>query len=219
MVSFKINEIFYSVQGESSTMGIPTSFIRFTGCNLRCSYCDTEYAYHDGVEKTLEEVIQEISKDKAEYVCLTGGEPLMQKDLVALIKKLISLRKQISIETGGALSVKSVTKKEWKRVKVILDIKTPSSLMANKNDYSNFNYLRPWDEIKFVCGSKEDFDFAIDIVKRFKLNSKVHILFSVVYGKLSNQKLAEWVLNAKMKNTRLQVQLHKIIWPDVEKGV
>jgi len=219
MANFKINEIFYSVQGESSTMGIPTSFIRFTGCNLRCSYCDTEYAYHDGVDNTLEEIIEEISSHKAEYVCLTGGEPLMQKDLVVLIKKLISLRKQISIETGGALTIKNVTKKEWKRVKVILDIKTPSSLMANKNDYSNFNYLRPWDEIKFVCGSKEDFDFAIDIVKRFKLNSKVHILFSVVYGKLSNQKLAEWVLNAKMKNTRLQVQLHKIIWPDAEKGV
>ena len=219
MTSYNINEIFYSIQGESSSMGIPTVFVRFTGCNLRCSYCDTQYAYHDGEKKTLEDTLKEILSYKAEYICLTGGEPLLQKDLILLIKKLKALKKRISIETSGSLPIKNIAKKDWNKVKFIMDIKTPSSLMANRNDYSNFNHLRAWDEIKFVCGSKEDFDFSIDIIKRFKLNSKVHILFSVVNGKLSMQKLAKWVLNAKMKNMRLQVQLHKIIWPDVDKGV
>ncbi len=218
-MDFNVNEIFYSIQGESTTTGIPTVFIRFTGCNLRCSYCDTEYAYHNGDKKTLEEILKEVAEFKAEYVCLTGGEPLLQKDLLYLIKKLVSIRKQISIETSGSLSIKNIARKEWKRVKVVMDIKTPSSLMADRNNYSNFEYLRPWDEVKFVCGSKEDFDFAIDIIKRFKLNSKAHILFSPISDKLSYKKLASWVLNAKMKNTRLQVQLHKIIWPDTEVGV
>jgi len=218
-MDFNVNEIFYSIQGESTTTGIPTVFIRFTGCNLRCSYCDTEYAYHNGDKKTLEEILKEVSGYKAEYVCLTGGEPLLQKDLLLLIKKLVSLRKQISIETSGSLSVKNIAKKEWKRVKVIMDIKTPSSLMADRNDYSNFKYLRPWDEIKFVCGSKEDFNFAIDIIKRFKLNLKSHILFSPISERLNYQKLATWVLASKMKNIRLQIQLHKIIWPDTKKGV
>jgi 7-carboxy-7-deazaguanine synthase len=219
MTEFNVNEIFYSIQGESTTMGIPTAFIRFTGCNLRCSYCDTAYAYHEGETNTLEEILDKISAYKAEYVCLTGGEPLLQKDLPILIKKLVSLKKQISIETSGATSIKNVAKKDAKRVKIIMDIKTPSSLMADRNNYNNFEYLRAWDEIKFVCGSKEDFDFSVDIIKRFKLNTKTHILFSPISGKLELQKLASWVLNTKMKNIRLQLQLHKIIWPDIEKGV
>lgn len=218
-MDFNVNEIFYSIQGESTTMGIPTVFIRFTSCNLRCSYCDTEYAYHNGEKKTLEEILKEISKFKAEYVCLTGGEPLLQKNLLFLIKKLVSIRKQISIETSGAISIKNIAKKDWKRVKIVMDIKTPSSLMADRNNYNNFEYLRAWDEVKFVCGSKEDFDFAVDIIKRFKLNLKYHILFSPISDRLEVQKLATWVLNAKMKNVRLQIQLHKIIWPNIEAGV
>ncbi len=218
-MDFNVNEIFYSIQGESTTMGIPTVFVRFTGCNLRCSYCDTEYAYHNGEQKNLEEILKEISKFKVEHICLTGGEPLLQKNLLFLIKKLVSIRKQISIETSGAISIKNIAKKDWKRVKIIMDIKTPSSLMADRNDYNNFEYLRAWDEVKFVCGSKEDFDFAIDIIKRFKLNLKSHILFSPISDKLEFQKIAAWVLNAKMKNIRLQIQLHKIIWPNIEVGV
>ena len=218
-MDFNINEIFYSIQGESTTAGIPTIFVRFTGCNLRCSYCDTEYAYHNGNTKTLDEIIKEVNKYKAEYVCLTGGEPLLQKDLIKLVKKLVTQRKQISIETSGSISIEKYAKKEWKRVKIVMDIKTPSSLMAARNDYNNFNYLRKHDEVKFVCGSKEDFDFALDIIKRFKLNQKCHILFSPVSGKIEYKKLAKWILDAKIRNVRLQLQLHKIIWPDSESGV
>jgi 7-carboxy-7-deazaguanine synthase len=218
-MSYKVNEIFYSIQGESSLMGYPTVFIRFTGCNLRCSYCDTSYAYYDGEEKELEDILKEISEYKTEYICLTGGEPLLQKDLLTLIKKFVTLRKRVSIETGGALSIKHIAKKEWKKVKIILDIKTPSSLMADRNNYHNFEYLRSWDEVKFVCASKEDFDFSMDIIKRFKVNTKAQILFSPVSGKIEYERLAEWVLKSKLKNTRLQLQLHKIIWPEDTRGV
>lgn len=210
----KINEIFYSIQGEGTNTGLPCIFVRLTYCNLRCSYCDTEYAFHEGENFTIEEILNSIKQYKCNLVEITGGEPLVQKESLDLITQLCDAGYKVMLETGGSLAIKNVDA----RVKIIMDIKTPSSLMSEKNLFENIDYLKPTDEIKFVIGSREDYDWSKTIIERYHLNDKCELLFSTVFSKLENRKLVEWILEDNLK-VRFQTQLHKYIWEPNKKGV
>ena len=212
MSTLRINEIFYSIQGESSRIGMPTVFVRLTGCPMRCSYCDTAYAFHDGQQKEIEEIIQEIKKFDTNYVTVTGGEPLAQKNCIDLMNQLCELGYQVSLETGGALDIKDVHAK----VKIILDVKTPKSNEDKNNFWPNLANIRTNDEIKFVIQDYEDFSWSMDIIEKYQLNQS-QILFSPVYNVLASEQLAEWILKHQL-NVRLQLQLHKILWGE-KKGV
>jgi len=212
MSTLRINEIFYSIQGESSRIGMPTVFVRLTGCPMRCSYCDTAYAFHDGQQKEIEEIIQEIKKFDTNYVTVTGGEPLAQKNCIDLMNQLCELGYQVSLETGGALDIKDVHSK----VKIILDVKTPKSNEDKNNFWPNLANIRTNDEIKFVIQDYEDFSWSMDIIEKYQLNQS-QVLFSPVYNILANKQLAEWILKHQL-NVRLQLQLHKILWGE-KKGV
>jgi 7-carboxy-7-deazaguanine synthase len=212
MSTLRINEIFYSIQGESSRIGMPTVFVRLTGCPMRCTYCDTAYAFHDGQQKEIEEIIQEIKKFDTNYVTVTGGEPLAQKNCIDLMNQLCELGYQVSLETGGALDIKDVHSK----VKIILDVKTPKSNEDKNNFWPNLANIKPNDEIKFVIQDYEDFSWSMDIIEKYQLNQS-QILFSPVYNVLASEQLAEWILKHQL-NVRLQLQLHKILWGE-KKGV
>ena len=212
MSTLRINEIFYSIQGESSRIGMPTVFVRLTGCPMRCTYCDTAYAFHEGQQQEIEEIIQEIKKFDTNYVTVTGGEPLAQKNCIDLMNQLCELGYQVSLETGGALDIKDVHAK----VKIILDVKTPKSNEDKNNFWPNLANIRANDEIKFVIQDYEDFSWSIDIIEKFQLNQS-QILFSPVHNVLANKQLAEWILKHQL-NVRLQLQLHKILWGE-KKGV
>jgi 7-carboxy-7-deazaguanine synthase len=212
MSTLRINEIFYSIQGESSRIGMPTVFVRLTGCPMRCTYCDTAYAFHDGQQKEIEEIIQEIKKFDTNYVTVTGGEPLAQKNCIDLMNQLCELGYQVSLETGGALDIKYVHAK----VKIILDVKTPKSNEDKNNFWPNLANIRTNDEIKFVIQDYEDFSWSMDIIEKYQLNQS-QILFSPVYNVLASEQLAEWILKHQL-NVRLQLQLHKILWGE-KKGV
>jgi 7-carboxy-7-deazaguanine synthase len=212
MSTLRINEIFYSIQGESSRIGMPTVFVRLTGCPMRCTYCDTAYAFHDGQQKEIEEIIQEIEKFDTNYVTVTGGEPLAQKNCIDLMNQLCELGYQVSLETGGALDIKDVHSK----VKIILDVKTPKSNEDKNNFWPNLANIRTNDEIKFVIQDYQDFSWSINIIEKYQLNQS-QILFSPVYNVLASEQLAEWILKHQL-NVRLQLQLHKILWGE-KKGV
>ena len=212
MSTLRINEIFYSIQGESSRIGMPTVFVRLTGCPMRCTYCDTEYAFHEGQQQEIEEIIQEINKFDTNYVTVTGGEPLAQKNCIDLMSQLCELGYQVSLETGGALDIKDVHAK----VKIILDVKTPKSNEDKNNFWPNLANIKPNDEIKFVIQDYDDFSWSIDIIEKHQLNQN-QILFSPVYNVLASEQLAEWILKHQL-NVRLQLQLHKILWGE-KKGV
>ena len=212
MSTLRINEIFYSIQGESSRIGMPTVFVRLTGCPMRCTYCDTAYSFHEGQQQEIEEVIQEIKKFDTNYVTVTGGEPLAQKNCIDLMNQLCELGYQVSLETGGALDIKDVHAK----VKIILDVKTPKSNEDKNNFWPNLANIRANDEIKFVIQDYEDFSWSMDIIEKYQLNQS-QILFSPVYNVLANKQLAEWILKHQL-NVRLQLQLHKILWGE-KKGV
>lgn len=210
----KINEIFYSIQGEGTNAGKPCVFIRLTYCNLRCTYCDTEYAFYEGSDKSIENILEEIKKYNCNLVEVTGGEPLFQEGSLELLKLLCDEGYEVMLETGGHLSIENVDS----RVKIIMDFKTPSSGMMKKNLYSNIAHLKTIDEIKFVIGSREDFDWAADIIEEYKLTTKCEVLFSPVFGKLENIKLSEWILENNL-NVRMQLQMHKYIWEPDKRGV
>lgn len=210
----KINEIYYSVQGESSKAGLPTVFVRLTYCNLRCSYCDTEYAFHEGVEMSLEGIVEEIKRYDCNLVEITGGEPLFQSESLELMKKLCDDGFEVMLETGGSLPIQDIDN----RVMIILDLKCPSSGMMKKNLYENLDFIKPNDEIKFVIGSREDYDWSKEIIIKYSLTGKCSLLFSVVFGKLTPVQLVEWILEDKLK-VRYQLQMHKIIWEPSTKGV
>ena len=210
----KVNEIYYSIQGESTFAGKPCVFIRLTYCNLRCSYCDTEYAFYEGEDKSIEEVIEEVKKYDSKLVEVTGGEPLVQKEAIHLMRKLCDDGYQVLLETGGSLPIDSLDK----RVRVILDLKCPSSKMKGKNLYENLDHLKPIDEVKFVIGTREDYEWAKEIINKYKINEKCEILFSVVFNKLEPLTLTNWILEDKL-NVRFQLQMHKFIWKPEERGV
>jgi 7-carboxy-7-deazaguanine synthase len=211
----KISEIFYSIQGESTFMGLPCAFIRLAGCDLRCTYCDTRYAFIEGKEMSISEVLQAVDALPTQLVLVTGGEPMLQQSIHDLFAQLLRRGYTVLMETGGHLSLADVDP----RVHKIMDFKCPSSGMENHNDYNNIHYLTLKDELKFVVGDRLDFDWACDIIRRYDIVSRVGvILVSPVYGKLSYKDLADWVLNCGIP-VRLQLQLQKIIWPDIKRGV
>lgn len=211
----KINEIFYSIQGESSFVGWPCAFIRLTACDLRCSYCDTEYAFYEGKEMSIEEIVQTIEPYPTKLVLVTGGEPMLQPDVHFLFQKLLDRDYTVCVETGGHISLREVDL----RVHKIMDLKCPSSGMMDHNDYNNIRYLTRGDEIKFVVGDRADFDWACDTIRQYDLPARVGtVLFSPVYGKLPYSNLARWVLDCGLP-VRMQLQLHRIIWPEVPRGV
>ncbi len=206
----RIKEIFFSLQGETSSMGQPTVFIRLTGCPLRCQYCDSEYAFSGGDYYTVEQLCQEVDKYQTNFVTVTGGEPLAQKDCLPLLKALCDKGLRVSLETSGALDVSAVDP----RVIKILDIKTPDSNECEKNLYSNLDFLTPKDEIKFVICSRRDFEFSRDLVAEHGLDDKYLVWFSPSYGQCEAATLADWILEEQL-NVRFQCQLHKLLWGDI----
>ena len=214
LILLKINEIFYSIQGEGTRAGLPCIFIRLTYCNLRCTYCDTEYAFYEGQDMNLIDILNEIKKYNCNLVEVTGGEPLVQNKSLELMTKLCDLDYDVMLETGGSLPIDKVDK----RVKIILDFKCPTSKMVKKNDYNNVNFLKSIDEVKFVIGNREDYEWSKSLIDKYNLDSKCEILFSNVFGKLENIELVEWILEDNLK-VRFQTQLHKYIWEPDKKGV
>lgn len=209
-----VNEIFYSVQGEGTSIGIPTVFVRLTGCNLRCSYCDTEYAFYEGEKMTLQESIAKVKSFDCKTVEITGGEPLLQKEALTLMKNLADAKYNVLLETSGSLPIDKVDK----RVKIIMDLKTPSSRMADKNLYENISYLAKKDEVKFVVGSREDYEWSKEKIKEFDLEKKTNVIFSPVFGAIEPRGIVEWILNDKLE-ARFLLQMHKYIWEHDKRGV
>lgn len=210
----KVNEIYFSIQGESSKAGLPTVFVRLTYCNLRCSYCDTEYAFYNGNEMPINAIIQEVKKYNCNLVEITGGEPLVQKESLDLMKRLCDEGFEVMLETGGSLPIIEIDK----RVMIIMDLKCPSSRMMKKNLYENLNFIKHTDEIKFVIGSREDYEWMKEILLKYNLTDKCTILVSVVFGVLEPVKLVGWILEDNLK-VRYQLQMHKFIWEPTAKGV
>jgi 7-carboxy-7-deazaguanine synthase len=211
----KVNEVFYSIQGESSYMGCPCAFIRLSGCNLRCTYCDTQYAFDEGKEMTISEILQEVEKYPTRLALVTGGEPMLQKSVRELFTQLLQRNYTVLLETGGQVSLADVDP----RVHKIMDFKCPSSGMEERNNYGNALHLTRNDELKFVIGDRRDFDWACDRIRQYNMVARVgQILFSPVHQKVSYADLADWVLNCGIP-ARLQLQLQKIIWPTILRGV
>ena len=206
-MKLKIHEIFYSLQGESSRIGLPTVFVRLTGCPMRCVYCDTAYAFSGGSNIEISDILAKVAEFGTRYVTVTGGEPLAQKDCHVLLIDLCDAGYSVSLETGGAMDIGPVDK----RVSVILDIKTPGSCEVKNNLWTNLTHLKPQDEVKFVLCSREDYDWAKTLLSTHKINEKCPVLFSPVYSQVNPTELAEWVLADRLP-VRVQVQLHKILW-------
>lgn len=209
MQNLKVNEIFYSIQGESNTIGYPTIFVRLTGCPIRCSYCDTTYSFYEGHNLSFDEILNKISVYDCEYVLITGGEPLAQKDTMDLLSLLCNKGFKVSIETGGMLDITHIDP----RVSIVLDIKTPSSHESHNNLISNYSQLKKNDQIKFVICDYDDFIWSRDIIREFDLSNKCELIFSPSYGEVANKDLAQWILNEELP-VRFQIQLHKVLWGD-----
>lgn len=210
MSSLRITEIFYSLQGESNTVGIPTVFIRLTGCPLRCGYCDTEYAFTGGEKKDIDDIIAEVQRYDTRYVTVTGGEPLAQPSCLELMAKLLDLGYIVSLETSGAIDVSAVDP----RVIKVMDLKTPSSGELSKNLYQNIQYLSKTDQVKFVIGNEEDYGWSKQVLADYKLSDHCEILFSPVMGQQNPTELANKILQDRLP-VRFQIQLHKLLWDDV----
>lgn len=206
-MALKIYEIFHSLQGETSRIGLPTAFIRLTGCPMRCTYCDTEYAFSGGSNMDIADILAKVASYHVRYVTVTGGEPLAQKECKDLLKALCDAGYSVSLETGGAMDISVVDP----RVSVILDIKTPASNEEKNNLWSNLAHIKPSDEIKFVLCGRADYDWAKQKLVELQLVDKCPVLFSPSYHQLAPTELASWVLQDGL-NVRLQVQLHKILW-------
>ena len=210
-----INEIFHSVQGESSYAGQPCVFVRLTACDLRCSWCDTPYAFHEGGKRTLDDVVAEVTAYGCPLVEITGGEPLLQEDVYPLMQRLVQDGRTVLLETGGHRSTDRVPD----GVVTILDVKCPGSGEAHRHDWHNFARLRPGDEVKFVVRDRADYEYAKDVIARYDLQvlaAAIHL--SPVHGELDPRLLSEWVLADRLR-VRVQLQLHKIIWDPQTRGV
>lgn len=206
----RITEIFSSIQGESTSIGIPTVFIRLTGCPLRCQYCDTTYAFSGGNWMQLEEIEAKVAATNLKYVTVTGGEPLAQKTCLRLLKNLCDQDYIVSLETSGALDISDVDP----RVVKVMDLKTPASEEASKNRWDNIHYLREQDQVKFVLCNQSDYVWAKNIVDEHQLTDRCAVLFSPSMGQLEPTRLADWIVEDQL-NVRFQLQLHKILWNDV----
>ena len=210
----RVTEIYKSIQGEGSKAGFPCVFVRLTGCNLRCTWCDTEYGYNGGKDMSYEDILNEVAAQNCSLVEITGGEPLMQPNTSELVELLLKKDYTVLLETAGAHDISVISEK----VTRIVDMKCPGSGMVDKNDYENLNRLTANDELKFVVANERDFEWAESLVYKHKLEGKCTLLVSPVFGKLTEERLAELVLNSKI-NFKLQLQLHKYIWGPDAKGV
>lgn len=207
MAQCRISEIFYSLQGESKTVGLPTVFVRLTGCPLRCRYCDTEYAFHGGEKMNVADIVDRVLAYKSRHVCVTGGEPLAQSACIELLRALCDEDLDVSLETSGAMDISAVDP----RVSRVMDIKTPASGEVDKNRYSNVDSLRPHDQVKFVIADRQDYEWARDVLDRYRLAARCEVLFSPVYGELAPADLAAWIIEDNLP-VRMQIQLHKYLW-------
>lgn len=210
----RITEIFYSIQGESSYAGLPCVFIRTTGCNLRCVWCDTDYAFYGGENLSIEEIIQKVESYGCKLVELTGGEPLLQKEIYELSERLLEKGYTVLIETSGERDISKLDP----RIIKIMDIKCPGSGESHRNRWENLKFLTPKDEVKFVIKDRQDYEWAVNIINKYKLDERVQVLFSPVWGEMELKSLAEWILQDRLK-VRFQVQLHKFIWSPETRGV
>ena len=211
MSSLRITEIFYSLQGESNTVGIPTVFIRLTGCPLRCVYCDTAYAFSGGKKISIGKIIAEAEQYKTPYITVTGGEPLAQPACTELLTELLNKDFKVSLETSGAIDISNVDQRTVK----VMDLKTPSSGELNKNIFENIQYLTNKDQVKFVIGTDEDYNWSKAILTQYALSDRCEILFSPVMGLQNPTELAEKILRDRLP-VRFQIQLHKLLWDDAQ---
>jgi len=209
--SLKITEIFYSLQGESNTVGLPTVFVRLTGCPLRCVYCDTAYAFSGGERMSIDEVIDRVGQYRTKYITVTGGEPLAQSACLELMSRLADLGYQVSIETSGALDVSSIDD----RIVKVMDLKTPSSGELHRNLFDNIEYLKANDQVKFVIGDDHDYQWSKAIIDQYGLDRRCELLFSPTMGQQDPKELAEKILNDNLP-VRFQIQLHKLLWNDAQ---
>jgi 7-carboxy-7-deazaguanine synthase len=210
-----VNEIFYSIQGESTRAGRPCVFVRLTACDLRCSWCDTEYAFFEGRKMSVDEVIAEVDRHGCSLVEITGGEPLLQEDVYSLMDRLLAGGRTVLLETGGHRPITRVPEAVHK----IVDVKCPGSGEADKNDWDNLTRLGPADEVKFVVRDRADYEFARDVIARHDLPARAAaVLVSPVHGVLDPKTLSEWILADRLP-ARLQLQLHKYIWDPATRGV
>lgn len=211
--SLKIAECFVSLQGEAAFSGQNTVFLRLVGCPLRCSYCDSEYAFHGGERLSFAAIEQKIASFATENICITGGEPLAQRNTLSFLSKLCTAGYRVSLETSGALSIADVDR----RVHIVMDIKTPSSAQSQRNHLENLQFLKPSDEIKFVIGNRHDYKWSKDFIHAKCIDNHARILFSPSYQKLAAATLAGWIIEDRLK-VKFQIQLHKYLWGDI-KGV
>ncbi|MFK4130994.1 7-carboxy-7-deazaguanine synthase QueE [Pseudomonas luteola] len=208
--TLRITEIFYSLQGETRTAGLPTVFVRLTGCPLRCQYCDTAYAFSGGQIMSLDEIVERVAQYKPRYVCVTGGEPLAQPNCLPLLERLCDAGYEVSLETSGALDVAPVDR----RVVKVVDLKTPGSAEVSRNLYDNIDHLTPNDQVKFVICSREDYEWAVSKLLQYRLDERVdEVLFSPSHQQVTPRQLAEWIVEDNLP-VRFQLQLHKILWND-----
>ncbi|MET0050064.1 MAG: 7-carboxy-7-deazaguanine synthase QueE [Candidatus Thiodiazotropha sp.] len=207
MSRLRITEIFLSLQGEARSVGLPTVFVRLTGCPLRCRYCDTAYAFSGGEHRTLDEILDQVAAFQTSRVCVTGGEPLAQAACIGLLTRLCDAGYRVSLETSGALDVANVDP----RVERVIDLKTPGSGEVEKNRLANLQVLRPADQIKFVIADREDYEWSREMLTTHRLAQQCEVLFSPVHGDLEPARLAEWILEDRLE-VRFQMQLHKWLW-------
>jgi len=210
MTTLRITEIFHSLQGEARNVGLPTAFVRLTGCPLRCQYCDTEYAFHGGEQQSIDDILARVAEKRIGHVTVTGGEPLAQPGCRELCKRLSDEGYEVSLETGGAMDIADIDE----RVSIVLDLKTPGSKEVGRNLYENIDLLKQIDQVKFVICDRPDYEWARFKVEEYALADRVsEVLFSTSHEQLSSTELAEWILEDELA-VRLQVQLHKILWGD-----
>jgi 7-carboxy-7-deazaguanine synthase len=208
-VQCRITEIFYSLQGETRTVGLPTVFVRLTGCPLRCTFCDTAYAFHGGKKMDINDIVAEVQQYKPRYVTVTGGEPLAQKSCFPLLTALCDLGLEVSLETSGAIDISNVDS----RVVCVMDLKTPGSGEEAKNRYDNIALLKPRDQIKFVICDRADYDWAVTKLASYDLAKQCDVLFSPIHGQLNPATLADWIIEDNLL-VRMQIQMHKYLWND-----
>ena len=205
----RVTEIFYSLQGETRTVGLPTVFVRLTGCPLRCTFCDTAYAFHGGEKRAISDIVDEVKTYQPRYVTVTGGEPLAQKTCFPLLTALCDLGVEVSLETCGAMDISEVDP----RVICVMDLKTPGSGEEAKNRYDNIALLKQTDQLKFVICNRDDYDWAVEKLQEYDLVAKCDVLFSPIHGLLNPAVLADWIVADNLA-VRMQIQMHKYLWND-----